>query len=353
MRYPQERICDFMLEAVPGDSLTKRLLRRMYAQSSIEFRYSVLGDLGGDTAQPFFTRDDNGLWRTPTTARRNARYATEAPPLFVSVARDALARSGFSPDEVTHVVTVSCTGFFNPGPDYHIVRGLGLADDTDRIHVGFMGCYALFPALKVADAICRADASAVVIVASVELCTLHVQLKAEHDAMLGACLFGDGAGACIVSAQQPRPQSTALTICALGGQILPDSAAAMAWTIGDDGFDITLSSYVPDLIRAHIRTGIDAWLAGHSTDAKQIARWAIHPGGRAILDKSAAALELAPDVLDISRSVLRDVGNLSSTTLFFVLERMLREPPSTDGETILAAAFGPGLTLELGLFTRP
>jgi len=352
LRYTQERIGAFMEEAVPGDERSRRLLRRMYSQSGIAYRHSVLGDLAGDVTEPFFTPDGAGRWRTPTTGQRNARFSRAAPALFVDVARDALARSGLTPADVTHVVTVSCTGFFNPGPDFHVVRGLGLSEQTQRVHVGFMGCYALFPALKVAEAFCRADARAVVLLVSVELCSLHIQLKADHDAMLGGCLFGDGAGAMVVSARTPRAAQTALTIRALGGLLLPDSAGAMAWSIGDDGFDIVLSSYVPDLIQAHIQPAIATWLQAQAFALPQVARWAIHPGGRAILDKTAMALGLAPDALAVSRGVLHDVGNLSSATLFFVLERMLLAAPAQTGEAICGLAFGPGLTVEMGLFAR-
>jgi predicted naringenin-chalcone synthase len=341
-----------MLEALPGDERSRRLLRRLYAQSSISFRHSVLGDLAGAVAEPFFTCDAAGRWHTPSTGQRNARFTRAAPALFVDVARDALTRSGFLPADVTHVVTVSCTGFFNPGPDFHVVRGLGLSEQTRRVHVGFMGCYALFPALAVAEAFCLNEARAVVLVVCVELCSLHIQLKAEHDAMLGGCLFGDGAGAMVVSARPPRAGQPALTIRALGSVLLPDSAGAMAWTIGDDGFDIALSSYVPNLIHAHIQPAVAGWLATQSLTIPAIAHWAVHPGGRAILDKTATALALPPEALDVSRGVLHDVGNLSSATLCFVLERLQYKAQTDSGETVCALAFGPGLTVEMGLFAR-
>lgn len=351
LRYPQEQIRDFMLEALPSDDRTRRLLRRMYSQSDIGFRHSVLGDLAGPVAEPFFTRDAAGRWQTPTTGQRNARFAREAPALFVSVAREALAQSGFVPTEVTHVITVSCTGFFNPGPDFHVVRSLGLAESTRRVNIGFMGCYALFPALAAAEAFTLADPCAVVLVVCVELCSLHIQLKAEHDAMLGGCLFGDGAGALVVSARAPQPGHTALAIRALGSALLPDSAAAMAWTIGDDGFDIALSSYVPDLIAAHIQPAVAGWLGSQSLSPAMVTRWAVHPGGRAILDKTVTALALPPDAVQVSRDVLREVGNLSSATLCFVLARLWPTSSVPAGATLCSLAFGPGLTLEMGLFT--
>lgn len=341
-----------MVQAVPGDERLRRVLRRMYAQSGIAVRHSVLGDLNGSVAEPFFVRAPDEQWHTPSTAQRNARFTRAAPALFAGIAQDALARSGFAPGEVTHVVTASCTGFFNPGPDFHIVRALGLPESTHRVHVGFMGCYAMFPALKVAEAFCRADAHAVVLVVCVELCSLHIQLKPESDALLAGCLFADGGGGAVVSARPPRHANPTLTICTLGTQLLPNSAAAMAWTIGDDGFDIVLSSYVPDLIAAHIRPAVENWLTAQALPPPGVSRWAVHPGGRAILDKVATALALPPHALAVSREVLRDYGNMSGATLFFVLERLLHENAQPTDATICALAFGPGLTLEMGLFVR-
>jgi len=352
LRYRQEQIRDFMLQAVPGDERMRRVVRRMYAQSGIAFRHTVVGDLAGPVTNPFFVQTADAGWRTPSTAQRNARFTREAPPLFTDLAQDALTRSGFAPGAVTHVVTASCTGFFNPGPDFHIVRALGLPEHTHRIHVGFMGCYALFPALKVAEAFCRADANAVVLVVCVELCSLHIQLKPSGDTLLAGCLFADGGGGAVVSALPPCHANPTLAICALGTQLLPDSAAAMAWTIGDDGFDIVLSSYVPDLIQAHIRPTVENWLTAQSLALRNVSRWAVHPGGRAILDKVVTALALPADALNVSRDVLHDYGNMSGATLFFVLDRILQDNTQPAQETICALAFGPGLTLEMGHFIK-
>lgn len=351
-RYRQSDVLDFMLEAVPAEERLRRYVRRIYGRSGIEFRHSVLDDLAPSPVRPFFRRNGGGEWRAPTTGQRNAIFVRESRPIFSGVARSALSGSGFTAEEVTHVVTVSCTGFYNPGPDYFIVKELGLRPDTDRIHVGFMGCYGMFPALKIAEAVCRSDTSAVVLVACVELCTLHIQLKASADALLAGSLFADGGGAMIVSAQRPRSGGPSLEIGLLASRLLPDSEGDMAWSVGDDGFDIVLSAYVPRVIEGHIRPAIDDLLACAGLDAGHIHRWAIHPGGRAILDRVASALRLAPPALAVSRAVLRDYGNLSAATLFFVLDAMLHEPPVADGERICAVAFGPGLTAETGLFLR-
>jgi len=341
-----------MLAAVPADERLHRYLRRIYRRSGIEFRHSVLDDLSPAPERPFFRRDTVGGWRTPTTGRRNEIYVRESRPLFSGVAQSALLRSGFAAGDVTHVVTVSCTGFYNPGPDHFIVKELGLEPRTDRIHVGFMGCYGMFPALKIADAICRASESAVVLVACVELCTLHIQLKPSLDALLAGSLFADGGGAMIVSSRPSRNGGPLLEIGLLESQLLPDSEGDMAWSVGDDGFDIVLSAYVPRIIQRHISEAVGRHLASAGLDAAHIQRWAVHPGGRDILDKVEAALELGPRALELSRAVLRDHGNLSAATLFFVLDAMLREPPVAGGEHIFALAFGPGLTAESGLFIR-
>ena len=352
IRYSQSVVMDFMLETVAADERMRRYVRRIYTHSGIDYRHSVIGDLAGATDQPFFNHAANGRWQEPGTGKRNEIYARESRPLFSGVARQALTKSGFSPGDVTHVVTASCTGFYNPGPDYFIVKDLGLPPGTDRFHVGFMGCCAMFPALKIADAICRSNPDAVVLLTCVELCSLHIQFKADLDTLLSGAIFADGGGAMVVSSRAPRTEQPVLEIGLLSSRLLPDSEDAMAWTIGDNGFDIVLSAYVPKIIHDNIHAAISSQLAGAGLAIGAIHRWAVHPGGREILDKTEKAMGLEPEALAIPREVLRNYGNLSSATLFFVLEAMLREPPRAPDERICAVAFGPGLTAETGLFTR-
>lgn len=295
-----------------------------------------------------FYVDDAGGFRNPGTAERNERYRQEAGPLFIEAARRALdGADGFGPQDVTHLVTVSCTGFYAPGPDLDVVQALGLSSRTERYHLGFMGCYAAFPALRMARAFCLADPNAVVLIASVELCTLHLQPSRDVDAVVAASVFADGGAGAVVSARTPR--GPALRMDAFVDDVAPEGASDMAWTIGDHGFEMVLSSYVPSIVGEKASGALRPLLARSGTDPAEVRRWAVHPGGRAILDKLASGLELAPEALASSRRVLAQYGNMSSATILFVLADLLREPAPA-GEPIVAMAFGPGLTVATGLF---
>jgi predicted naringenin-chalcone synthase len=347
--YEQQRIRDVMKDWLEADRRTERLLNGIYANSGIETRHSVVPDLEpGAQRGAFFRAEDGNGFRLPGTKERNDRYTQEAAPLFVKAARGVLAASGFESTEVTHVITISCTGFFAPGPDVLLVNELGLPQQTERYHVGFMGCYAAFPALRMARAFTRSDPAAVVLVVSAELCTLHLQPGPEVDNLLASSVFADGAAAALVSARPPR--GTSLRLDAFGSTLASEGAGEMAWTVGDTGFEMVLTSYVPRIIEARIGEAVAPLFARSGVTQREVTHWAVHPGGRAILDKVQAGLCLPEEALEASRQVLSDYGNMSSATVLFVLERMLHEPPGPAG-TVAAMAFGPGLTVESGLFT--
>jgi predicted naringenin-chalcone synthase len=251
--------------------------------------------------------------------------------------------------EITHVVTASCTGFYNPGPDFHIVCDLGMPVSTQRYHLGFMGCYAAFPALRMAAQFCQADPDAVVLVMCLELCSLHLQMNGNEDSLLANSLFADGAGAAIVSARPPAPGQSAYRIDGFRTALFPSGEKDMAWRIGDHGFDITLSTYVPKIIGANIRKFIEPSLAGSGMGIADVDTWAVHPGGKSIIDQVQASLSLRPEQVRASREVLRNFGNMSSATILFVLQEILRQPSRSGSETICAMAFGPGLTVEMAL----
>ena len=348
--YSQDAARKVMLAWIGGDRRTDRLLHRIYGHSGIDTRHSVVGDFapGAETGSGGLFVDDAGGFRDPGTKERNARYREEAGPLFTAAARRALDGAvGFEPRDVTHVVTVSCTGFYAPGPDLELVSALGLPPGTERYHLGFMGCYAAFPALRMAQAFCRADPDAVVLVVAAELCTLHLQPNREVDAVIAASVFADGAAAAIVSAR--APQGPALRLDRFADGLAPEGADDMAWTIGDHGFEMVLSSYVPRIVGDETRHALGPLLHGTDVDPASVRRWAVHPGGRAILDRLEEGLGLDAAALSDSREVLRLYGNMSSATVLFVLERMLRSAPPA-GEPVLALAFGPGLTIASGLF---
>jgi predicted naringenin-chalcone synthase len=220
---------------------------------------------------------------------------------------------------------------------------------TQRYHLGFMGCYAAFPALRMAAQFCRADPDAVVLVMCLELCSLHLQRNGSEDSLLANSLFADGGGGAIVSARKPAPGLSAYRIGDFHSALVPSGEGDMAWSIGDHGFDIALSSYVPKIIGANIREFIEPSLGASGLALADVDTWAVHPGGRSIIDQVQTTLTLRPEQVRASREALRDYGNMSSASIFFVLRNILDFPSRGEGEKICAMAFGPGLTVEMAL----
>ncbi|WP_434992480.1 type III polyketide synthase [Arthrobacter sp. Ld5] len=346
--------------AQPGlTRLGQRLVGAAFDSSGIETRYTAVRELTLDSASedPVFFDQKELRILTPSTKTRNEVYAEEGTKLFVEAARKALdAADGIEAGDVTHVVTASCTGFFAPGPDYMVVRALDLAPSVQRYHLGFMGCYAAFPALRAAKAFCDADPDAVVLVIAAELCSLHVRSSNNPDTIVGSSLFADGAAAAIVSARDLPLTGPALTLDHFETVLTPVGEEAMAWNIGDEGFEMVLGTYVPHIIDDHIVGALEPLLARDASlqglDYAEIEHWAIHPGGRSILDKVEAKLGLTRDQLAPARATLRDYGNMSSATVMFVLKHILDQPASDGNNRICSMAFGPGLTVETALLTR-
>jgi predicted naringenin-chalcone synthase len=337
--------------AVPG---RERALAAVYRQSGIASRGSVLLEPPAEAAysQRFFPPATTGD-RGPSTAVRMARYAREAGPLAARASAAALADSGLDAAAVTHLVTCSCTGFANPGVDLELMRDLGIAATVARTHVGFMGCHGAFNALRVADAFAAADPAAVVLVACIELCSLHFQYGSRGDHIVANSLFADGAAAVVgVPARRVAATVAGWRIVGQASQVLADSDREMGWLIGDTGFEMTLSPRVPDLVAGHLRAAVDRAIAASGYTFGDVATWAVHPGGPRVLAATAETLGLDRDALAASWDVLAGHGNMSSATILFILDRMLRpEPPAAAGPCV-ALAFGPGLTVEMALFGR-
>lgn len=354
----------------PGRSrLAQRLIAAAFDASAIDARHTVVDELAGSPAPggrgvaPVFYDADAGLVLDPSTGTRNALFAERCPELVVAAARRALeAAVGIEASDVTHVVTVSCTGFYAPGPDYALVRDLGLSPRTQRYHLGFMGCYAAFPALRAARDFCRSDPRAVVLVVCVELCSVHLQASDDPDTIVASSVFSDGAAAAVVSGREVTG-GVVLDLDAFDTTLTPVGEGDMAWTIGDHGFEMVLSRYVPAIIGEHIHGALAPLLAGDAglvgRPAAAVDLWAVHPGGRSILDKVQLALSLSDAQLEPSRATLAQHGNMSSATILFVLARLLRAGPpdgadgadGSVGQRVCAMAFGPGLTVESALLT--
>ena len=338
--------------------LGTRLVSTCFDSAAIDTRYTAVAELSLDAhpENPKFFDPETNRVLSPSTKVRNEIFATEATKLFVEAGKAAVAQApGIDLDDITHVITVSCTGFFNPGPDYKVVRALGLNPAVQRYHLGFMGCYAAFPALKAAKQFCIADPTAVVLVICVELCSLHVRTSNDPDTIMGSAIFGDGAAAAVVSARELQGPEPAIRLDHFETVLTPVGEEAMAWNIGDEGFEMVLGSYVPHIIEEHITGALAPLLAKEPSVAglpyRDITHWAIHPGGRSILDKVESKLELTQEQLVPARETLREYGNMSSATVLFVLKYMLEQQVSEREERICSMAFGPGLTVETGLFT--
>ncbi|HEY8296215.1 MAG TPA: type III polyketide synthase [Micrococcaceae bacterium] len=346
--------------AQPGlTRLGSRLVQTCFNSAAIDTRYTAVAELtaGGLPDSRVFYNPDSGELLSPSTKVRNDIFAVEATKLFIEAAQSALdSCAGISAADVTHVITVSCTGFFNPGPDYKVVRALGLNPSVQRYHLGFMGCYAAFPALRAAKSFCEADPEAVVLVVSAELCSLHVRTSNDPDTILGSALFADGAAAAVITARDLPGSAPSITLDLFETVLTPVGEESMAWNIGDEGFEMVLGTYVPHIIDDHIVGALEPLLARDDSvrdlPYADIEHWAIHPGGRSILDKVESRLGLREEQLVPARETLRNYGNMSSATVLFVLKYILDLPSSGADERICSMAFGPGLTVETGLFTK-
>jgi predicted naringenin-chalcone synthase len=295
----------------------------------------------GSMFLPTGAADDRG----PTTGRRMRHYAEHAPPLAVAAAADAVRRSGLGAAELTHLVTVSCTGFIAPGLDLALIRALGLRPTVERTHVGYMGCHGALNGLRVARAFTGADPAARVLLCCVELCSLHYHYGWNPSKMVANALFADGAAAVVGAPDQEAP-ADAWRVAATGSCLVPDSADAMTWTIGEHGFEMTLSKQVPGLIARHLRPWLETWLAREGVALSAVRSWAIHPGGPRILSAVEEALNLPREAAAASRAVFAGHGNMSSPTVLFILDRLGRQGA---GRPCVALAFGPGLTAEAAL----
>ena len=312
------------------DPARRALFARMVARAGIRQRWSVLPD------DPVA---DGGFYANaelPGTAARMRLYAEHAPALALR-AIDQLGPLG----SISHLVVASCTGFVAPGLDQIIARRLELDGSVERTLVGFMGCYAAVAALRTAHHIVRSDPRARVLVVSTELSTLHLQAVSALEPLLAMLQFGDGAAAAIVSAEP-----SGLRLGPFFAATLPDSADLITWVIGDTGFAMHLAGEVPGRIATALGDPAMRAAIGGDNGLSAIDGWAVHAGGRSILDAVAGALDLRADALDDSRAVLDAYGNMSSATLLFVLARILAraaDHPVRDGRAI---AFGPGLAAE-------
>lgn len=343
----QSDVAELISSSLQDSPDLARFAKRIFKSCGVETRYTC-DDSYLDSAENcryLPSGDPSGI---PTTEERMKKYQQEALPLGLQAAEKALRNAGQSSGEITHLITVSCTGQYLPGLDVMLIKKLGMSPRVNRLPLIFQGCAAGLKAIQIArDVVLGAPGSRVLVVC-VELCTLHFQPAKEREALFAASFFGDGASACVIGTPESH-NSDYLSLGSGYSVLLPDSTAEMTWEVGNIGFDLYLSPRIPKLLGTHLESELGVLFGSN----KLPELWAIHPGGRGIVDSVQEVMNLSAEQTHYSREILRTAGNLSSVTIMFVLEAMrqdmiAQESASKDG---VAMAFGPGLTAELMRFT--
>ena len=341
-RHRQHDILQFMLNAYQPEADDRRKISMLYERSGIETRYAVIPDYSSALKERTFYAPTSDLEPFPGLNERMELYNTHATNLSIDAISDCLDELD-SVKDITCLITVSCTGMSAPGLDISIMQRLGLPNNIQRSSVNFMGCYAAIHALKMADNICKADRKAKVMIVCTELCTIHFQKDCEMDSIASGMLFADGAAAVLVTGDECTGEG--VTIGHFYSEVALNGQHDMAWNLSEKGFLMRLSAYIPQLLQAGITSLLENALAASNLERKDIKHWAIHPGGKKILENIQKELHLDTNDLSISFDVLRNYGNMSSPTILFVLKQVI-EKVRNGGEKIFAAAFGPGLTME-------
>ena len=340
-KHLQKDLFEFAAPVHCTDELEKRKLRFVYRQSGIESKYSVLADFSAkEVSENIFATSDKKI---PSIEERMALYNEHAVSLSVAAIEDCI-KDKIAREDITHLLTVSCTGLSAPGLDLMVMEEMGLAKNIVRTSVNFMGCYAAIHAMKIADAFCKSSPSANVIIVCTELCTLHFQEDKSEDNVMSTLLFGDGSAAMLLSSSTDH---RGLQIQNFYSEVLEAGKSEMAWQLSSRGFLMKLSGLIPNLIQQDFLTLTENALKNSNLSVADIDQWCIHPGGRKIVDSISNSLSLAKDRFQDAYDVLKDFGNMSSPTVLFVLKRIFDKMKQQEtGQNIFGAAFGPGLTME-------
>ncbi|MES2890646.1 MAG: type III polyketide synthase [Bacteroidota bacterium] len=350
-KHQQEDICKFADQVYCGDEQESRKMKFLYRHSGINTRYSVMPDYGSIAEERMFYEKSSGLEPFPDLEKRMRWYADHAVSLSVSTIEECI-HGKIEVSAITHLITVSCTGLGAPGLDLEIMEAMELPGDIFRTSVNFMGCYAAIHALKIADAICNSDINANVIIVCTELCTLHFQKENSIDNITSTLLFGDGSAAMLV--QNAGSVHRGFSLKQFYSEVSFRGKKDMSWQLSSKGFLMSLSGYVPDLLKEDFNQLLEKALIKASLDKKDISHWCVHPGGTKILEAIEKSARIDKTELHHSYDVLREFGNMSSPTVVFVLKRIMEELQDSMEETprtVFGVAFGPGLTMETFLAT--
>lgn len=342
-RHMQSDILGFMQNVFAMVPVEKRKLSFLYHQSGIDTRYSVLPDYSCDINEWRFYPQTENLDPFPSLEKRMKVFNENAAPLSVEAIRNCI-EGAINETEITHLITVSCTGMSAPGIDLQVMDLLGLQSNIYRSSVNFMGCYAAIHALKIADAICKGDRHAKVMIVCTELCTLHFQRESSINSITSSLLFADGSAAALIT--HDSFEQKGLRLDGFYSEVISKGKNDMSWELSSTGFQMTLSGYVPELIEEDFSSLVTKAAVHAGIDKTQINQWCIHPGGKRILDAIGHSLSFENNELEACYDILRQYGNMSSPTILFVLQKIMMRLKGNKKEKIFGAAFGPGLTME-------
>ena len=346
--HTQQHLLEFMEGAYSADEKQSRILSYLYRHSGIETRYSVIPDYTLPMSDWQFYPHSRDLEPFPGLEYRMEWYKKHALPLSLRAAQKCM-NGAINKDQVTHLITVSCTGMSAPGLELELMEALDLRADTSRTAINFMGCYAAIHALKMANDIVKAQSDSMVLIVCTELCTLHFQKTFTNDSITAPLLFADGCAAALITADNNAREG--LRLDSFYSEILKEAKDSMSWNLSSTGFVMTLSADVPELFRADIRPLKERAIAKAGLDAEAIKYYAIHPGGTRVLEAVGKGLAIDAQDMAASYEILRNYGNMSSATILFVLKKLWDAHKAEIGEHIFSAAFGPGLTMESLILT--
>lgn len=335
----QQTIGEKMVKALRLPQEQASFVKKVYQRSAISKRYSVVKDIEADPQDFELYPVDFGLM--PSTQERNDIYVQEAPKLAMQAAIALFNEWNRDPQEITHIISVSCTGVMAPGIEFLLHQQLNLSPQIKRIGINFMGCFGAFTGLMVAAAIAEQNPLHRVLLVCTELCSLHLQMDVRPEVFIGNILFGDGAGAVLVGCQPREGETPLWSIEKLGSYALKESVEKMTWTLTDEGFAMYLDRDIPKIIEDAIADFAATCIGKHDFANYT---WAIHPGGKAIVQAIERACSLRKEQTAASWQVLDQYGNMSSATFLFVLKELSRTISAH--QQVLGLAFGPGLSIE-------
>jgi len=342
-----EVFADFMIDACRLHDVQAAQVKRLSQRTGIINRHSVIRDFGKPREEwAFFDRDFPAI--VPSTYKRNELYIQHAPKLALQAATEAIKRWGGLPSDITHVISVSCTGFIAPGIEFLLHEQLGMKNTVQRYGLNFMGCFGAFRGLALADSFAQQSSKNRVLLVCTELCSLHIQTEFTLNYIIGNALFADGAAAVIVGTQPREHEKILWELDHFKFFALPDSQEVMTWKVGEHGFIMNLGPEVPVHIGNNIKSIGQELVAGHTTLDK--ISWLIHPGGKSIISVIEKACDINPEKTQASWDILANYGNMSSPTFLFVLERDLAL--KNNREWGIGLAFGPGLSVDGVLLHR-